>query len=449
MANTFQVKRSAVAGKVPLTTDLALGELAINTYDGKLYMKKNVGGTESIVDVTAGGMTAADLLNTLKTVDGAGSGLDADLLDGLSSGSFFRADAANSVDARLAAGDGRGLRFWDNDAYKIYMSAAGNATWGGRLDATSDYNLYFRIGGGTNRGFVFENGTTPVFQIESTGQVRAEGGVIATAFTGSGAGLTNLNAGNLTSGTIPDARLSGTYTGVSITGNAATATTLQTARTITLGGDLSGSVSFDGSANVTLTATILDDSHNHTIANVDGLQTALNAKLNLSGGTLTGALTGTTFNATTASGAFQGVAADAATTPSFTWTDDLDTGMWRVTTDQIGFTTAGVNRVTISSAGVSVAGDVTSTSDARLKTNIEPIRHALHKVLTLRGVVYDRTDIELRQTGVIAQEVEEVLPEAVGETGGFKTVAYGNMVGLLIEAIKELAAKVERLEAAQ
>ena len=54
-------------------------------------------------------------------------------------------------------------------------------------------------------------------------------------------------------------------------------------RTITLAGDLTGSVSFDGSANVTLTATVKDDSHNHTIANIDGLQTALNGKLATTG----------------------------------------------------------------------------------------------------------------------------------------------------------------------
>ena len=53
MANTFKVKQSSVASKVPTTLQLALGELAINTADGKLYFKKNVLGTESIIDVTA------------------------------------------------------------------------------------------------------------------------------------------------------------------------------------------------------------------------------------------------------------------------------------------------------------------------------------------------------------------------------------------------------------
>lgn len=55
MANTIQLRRSAAANAVPTTAQLALGELAINTYDGKLYLKKNVSGVETIIDVTGGG----------------------------------------------------------------------------------------------------------------------------------------------------------------------------------------------------------------------------------------------------------------------------------------------------------------------------------------------------------------------------------------------------------
>ena len=77
----------------------------------------------------------------------------------------------------------------------------------------------------------------------------------------------------------------------STTGNAATATALATARTIALGGDLSGSASFDGTGNISITAVVADDSHNHTVANVDGLQTTLNTKYesgsNIAAGTLT------------------------------------------------------------------------------------------------------------------------------------------------------------------
>ena len=73
-------------------------------------------------------------------------------------------------------------------------------------------------------------------------------------------------------------------------GNADTASKWKTARTVTFDGDLQGSVSIDGSANTTLTATVKDDSHNHVISNVDGLQSALDGKLPKSGGTITGSL---------------------------------------------------------------------------------------------------------------------------------------------------------------
>ncbi|AGN30344.1 gp36+37 fusion long tail fiber distal subunit [Vibrio phage nt-1] len=99
------------------------------------------------------------------------------------------------------------------------------------------------------------------------------------------------------------------------------------------------------------------------------------------------------------------------------------------------------------------AGNVTAYSDIRVKTNIERIDNPLEKVSKISGYTYDRTDQECpRQTGVIAQEILEVLPEAVmgGPTDddpeGHYSVAYGNLVGLLIEATKELNEKVETLQ---
>ena len=88
--------------------------------------------------------------------------------------------------------------------------------------------------------------------------------------------------------------ISVTGSSASTTGNAATATRLATARTITLAGDVSGSVSFDGSDNVSMTVAVDDDSHNHIIANVDGLQTALDAKAPLASPALTGTPTAPT-----------------------------------------------------------------------------------------------------------------------------------------------------------
>mgnify|MGYP002638046679 CR=1 FL=1 len=94
------------------------------------------------------------------------------------------------------------------------------------------------------------------------------------------------------------------------------------------------------------------------------------------------------------------------------------------------------------------SGDVTAFSDITLKKNIELIPNALDKVLSLRGITYNRIDIENepKQSGVIAQEVEKVLPEVVHtDEEGIKSVAYGNMVGLLIEAIKEQQQQIDEL----
>jgi len=93
-------------------------------------------------------------------------------------------------------------------------------------------------------------------------------------------------------------------------------------------------------------------------------------------------------------------------------------------------------------------GDVTAYSDSRVKGNVKTIDNALNKVEQLRGVTYERTDLENKKSlGVIAQEVQKVIPELVSEDqDGMLSVAYGNMVGVLIEAIKELNAKVEDLQ---
>jgi len=92
-------------------------------------------------------------------------------------------------------------------------------------------------------------------------------------------------------------------------------------------------------------------------------------------------------------------------------------------------------------------GNITAYSDLRVKKDIRVIPDSLAKVCMLNGYTFERSDIATnRQTGVIAQEVQKVLPEAVTEAeDGKLSVAYGNMVGLLIEGIKELREQNEVL----
>jgi hypothetical protein len=98
---------------------------------------------------------------------------------------------------------------------------------------------------------------------------------------------------------------------------------------------------------------------------------------------------------------------------------------------------------------VTATGDITAFSDIRTKSNVETITEALYKVKSLRGVSYiSKFNMEER-IGVIAQEVERVVPEVVHtHENGLKSVAYQNLVGLLIEAIKDLELRVAELESA-
>lgn len=116
----------------------------------------------------------------------------------------------------------------------------------------------------------------------------------------------------------------------------------------------------------------------------------------------------------------------------------------------IRFYPGGSEKASLNSSGdFSAQGDVTAYSDARLKTDISEIVGALDTVYSMRGVNFTKTDTGRRGTGVIAQEVQKLVPEAVHEDDqGYLTVAYGNLVGVLIEAIKELADEVTVLKQA-
>jgi hypothetical protein len=98
---------------------------------------------------------------------------------------------------------------------------------------------------------------------------------------------------------------------------------------------------------------------------------------------------------------------------------------------------------------IRATGDVIAYSDARVKDNVEQIENALEKVTSLRGVSYTRkdTDDKSRKLGVIAQELLPIIPEVVSkDQHGNYSVSYGNIVGLLIEAIKEQQKQIEKLK---
>ena len=123
------------------------------------------------------------------------------------------------------------------------------------------------------------------------------------------------------------------------------------------------------------------------------------------------------------------------------------------------YTAGGEDMRLLDNGTLHVDGDIiaysTTISDERLKTNIQPIEAALDKVCQLNGYTFDYIRDNRASAGVIAQEVEAVLPSAITEQEGsfhgedgqtYKAVQYDQLHGLLIEAIKELKAEIEALK---
>jgi len=206
---------------------------------------------------------------------------------------------------------------------------------------------------------------------------------------------------------------SGSITGSSgsCTGNAATATRWATGRTISLTGDVTGtSAAFDGSAALSFAATLA--------------------------------------NSGVTAGTYLKVTVDAkgrVTAGSSMTSGDVTSALGFTPANKAGDSFTGSISV---SGSITATGDITAYSDARLKTDIETITGALDRVRKLRGVTFSRRETGNRGVGLIAQELASIVPEAVmTHEDGLLSVAYGNLVGVLIEAVKDLADKVERLEA--
>lgn len=110
---------------------------------------------------------------------------------------------------------------------------------------------------------------------------------------------------------------------------------------------------------------------------------------------------------------------------------------------------AGTTRFTFerTNGQFTATGDVRTSSDRRLKDDIEPIQDALAKLSQVVGYTYRRKDLNMRQAGLIAQELQEVLPEAVS-TGddGMLSVAYAQVTALLVNAVREQQQQIEQLQ---
>jgi len=110
----------------------------------------------------------------------------------------------------------------------------------------------------------------------------------------------------------------------------------------------------------------------------------------------------------------------------------------------------GITQPSIFSQIAPVAGAVAmgAASDSRIKEDVKPIENALEKTQQLQGNTYNFIGKEGKDAGIMAQDLEKVLPEGVSEIGGIKHVKFNSILGLLVNAIKELSFKVATLERA-
>ena len=282
------------------------------------------------------------------------------------------------------------------------------------------------------------------------------------------------------------ANTSGTYTGL-VVGSASKWTT---ARTLTLAGNVTGSVSLDGSANVSITTTVTNNSHTHLWANITDKPSTFTpaahthnyitsrGRVTAETGTSNPATAGmsmsevynngysTTYgNVITLSGSGKGQILIGWSGTSGAHADnyirskrDVGDANWsgwaRIWTDA-NFnpatklnTSGGTINGTLTVTGQILSNaDVVAYSDKRFKTNITKMVNCLDKIDFIHGYKYSMLGMENEhQVGLIAQELKDILPEAIyTDANGYLGIRYNNMIPFLVECIKELKEKINRV----
>lgn len=431
MANKIILKKSSVAAKTPLATDLEVGELAVNLADQKLYTK-DAGGNVILVGSGAGGSGA---VSSVAGKTGAVTLVVGDVSGAQPSATAITTSNISSQSVNYAATAGSADNI-DGVAFK-------NATNGASFDADSTaingigYSTGYSLFGQTDGG-IYSSTHSSAWQHQINGDFRT--GQIAIRGKNSGtwqAWRTVLDSGNYTgySPSLTGGGASGTW-GINITGSA-------------------GSAPANG-----------------------GTATALNSSNYISRTGSSGNLNTDFSNTPAGSIRFQGDDANLANSPGGTWwhyqhlrhsnasniwgtqvawgwedqsnrlcTRNVSGGSWSGWVEYLS--TSGRSF----SGSLTMTGNVTAYSDERLKTDWKPMQSDfVYQLSKVKSGSYTRTDTKERQAGVSAQGIQKIIPEAVFEDDkGNLSLAYGNaaMVSCveLAKVIEELRAEIAEMKA--
>lgn len=344
--------------------------------------------------------------------DGAGSGLDADLLDGISSASFAQLSGATftgNVSAPVV------IATAGSNGFRSYGSSTGNAN--------ISYMSFYESNGTTRQGYIgFPSGSNSHLYMTNdvSGQqfyLSGTGGNNGLAFYDGASTRTVWHSGNDGSGSLLDADLLDGITSANFLRS--NATDSYTTGTLSFASGTVLGISDGGTLRIGSSGTTWD--FDRVTDNMWIQPSASAGSIFVTNGAGTSQLN---------------------INPHATTSTSKDTGALVVTNGGMGVEGA-----------IYAGGDITAfnTSDRRLKENISPITGAVNKLKRIGGYEYDWNNKSYREghdVGVIAQEVQRTVPEAVREsTEGYLQVNYDKLVPLLIEAVKEQQTQIEELRA--
>jgi len=306
---------------------------------------------------------------------------------------------------------------------------ANNNSTGDSFKVTSQggSNLIFAC---VDNGNVGVGTSAPTQRLEVVGNVLASGSATAASFSGNGSNLTALNAANIATGTLAVAR-----GGTGTTTNTGTGSVVLSA-----GATLTGTTTVSTLTGSTVVCDRLSVNTVQFANNLADKKLVLWDEVGLGYYGLGIASNVLMYNVIATSAAHVFTASNVE--------------VMRVTgTGNVGMGTSTPAQKLHVVGNIFATGDVVAQSDARLKTDITVIDNAMARIGAISGYTYRMTGDETGRMcmGVLAQEVKAVMPEAVlsppsADPDGFMSVAYGNLVALLIEGLKELGARVDRLE---